>query len=144
MEIYMLDKPIIEAAVENISMYGTFSWRKHLLIWDRLIRQNIKSIFKLPNTAYKADIIVTRPMYGDGQAISYPALSYTHHFNIQGRVWIEARQCCWVESDWERRADSLQQTAYSRQPIQQAAYRPSDRSYRPSTLDIQHLPSVAA
>ena len=84
MEIYMLDKPIIEAAVENISMYGTLSWRKHLLIWDRLIRQNIKSIFRLPNTSYKADIIVTRPMYGDGQAISYPALSYTHHFNIQG------------------------------------------------------------
>ena len=46
----MLDKPIIEAAVENISIYGTLSCRKHLLIWDRLIRQNIKSIFRLPNT----------------------------------------------------------------------------------------------
>ena len=41
MEIYMFDKPNIEAAVENISLYGTLSCRKHLLIWDRLIRQNI-------------------------------------------------------------------------------------------------------
>ena len=83
----MLDKPIIEAAIENISMYGTLNCRKHLLIWDRWIQQGITSIFRLPNTSYRAGIIVTRPMYGDQhrQAINYPALSYPHHLNIQGR-----------------------------------------------------------